>query len=72
MILLAGALALGGCGKPAKNPGEGVPGMMDLPSFKQAFASSTPEQEESANKVAHGVRYGLYPEALADYLKTCP
>jgi hypothetical protein len=66
MILLAGLLVLVGCGKPAKNPAEGVPGMMDLPKFQQAFVSGTPDQRESATKVAHSVRYGLYPDALAE------
>ena len=65
VILMAGVLALVGCGKAARNPAEGVPGMMDLPKFQQAFASATPDQRDSVANVSKGVRYGLYPDALA-------
>jgi hypothetical protein len=37
---------------------------MDLAKFTQAFPSPTPEQQGTLSKVANGVRYRLYPEAL--------
>ncbi len=64
-ILLAGMLALAGCGKSDQNQAQRVPAMMDLPKFQQAFPSPTPEQQTSLEKVISGVRYRLYPEALA-------
>lgn len=65
IILLAGVLALVGCGKSGKNTAQSVPGAMDLPKFQQAFASGTPDQQTSVTKVNSSVRYGLYPDALA-------
>jgi hypothetical protein len=65
MILLAGLLALVGCGKSGKNTAQAVPGTMDMPKFQQAFASGTRDQQANVTKVSSGVRYGLYPDALA-------
>jgi hypothetical protein len=64
-ILLASLLALVGCGKSDKAGGRGLPATIDLPKFQQAFPSPTPEQQDAIGKVSAGVRYRLYPEALA-------
>ena len=63
-LLLAVALAFVGCGKPAQSPAPGDRVRMDLAKFTQAFPSPTPEQQGALSKVANGVRYRLYPEAL--------
>ena len=65
MTILVGVLAFAGCGKSAKSTAQGDTVRMDLPKFTQAFPSPTPEQQGNLAKVASGVRYRLYPEALA-------
>jgi hypothetical protein len=69
MVLLAGVVALAGCGKPDKTPAQTAPGMMDLPKFQQAFVSATPEQQTSVVAAAKCIRYGAYPDALAALAK---
>jgi hypothetical protein len=64
MVLLAGVVALAGCGKSDKTPAQTAPGMMDLPKFQEAFVSATPDQRTSVAAAANGIRYGRYPEAL--------
>jgi len=64
-LLVAGLLGLAGCGKSDSAGDRGVPATMDLPKFQQAFPSPTPAQQSSIAKVTEGVRYGLYPNALA-------
>jgi hypothetical protein len=64
-ILVAGVLVLAGCGKSDSAGDRGIPPAMDLPKFQQAFPSPTPEQQANIAKVSEGVRYGLYPNALA-------
>jgi hypothetical protein len=65
IILLAGVFAFAGCGKSDKSAAQRVPATIDMPKFWQAFASATPDQQDCVAKVDHGVRYNLYPEALA-------
>jgi hypothetical protein len=64
-LLVAGLLGLAGCGKSGDVGDRGLPPAMDLPKFQQAFPSPTPEQKNNIAKVSEGVRYGLYPNALA-------
>ncbi len=64
-ILVAGVLVLAGCGKSDSAGDRGIPRAMDLPKFQQAFPSPTPEQQANIAKVSEGVRYGLYPNAVA-------
>jgi len=64
-LLLAGLLGLAGCGKSDSVGDRGLPPAMDLAKFQQAFPSPTPEQQSNIAKVSEGVRYGLYPNALA-------
>ena len=63
-MLLVGLLAFTGCGKSEKSTAQAVPGAIDMPKFQQAFTSGTPEQQANVTRVASGVRYRLYPEAL--------
>ena len=65
MCLLAGALALVGCGKsePPAPVQQGV--AIDLPKLSDAFANATPETQSLLSAVASGVRYGEYASALA-------
>ena len=64
-VLVAGLLVFAGCGKSDKNSAQTGTVRMDLPKFQQAFPSPTPQQEANLSKVASGVRYRLYPDALA-------
>jgi hypothetical protein len=64
-ILLAGLLALVGCGKSGKSTAQSLPGGIDLPKFQQAFVSATPDQQANVTKVGAGIRYGLFSDALA-------
>jgi len=64
-LLLAGLLAFVGCGKSEKNQAQGIPAMMDLSKFQQAFPSPTPAQQSHIAKASEGVRYGLYTNALS-------
>jgi hypothetical protein len=64
-MLAAGLLAFGGCGKSDQAGDRGIPAAMDLAKFQQAFPSPTPDQQSDIAKTSEGVRYGLYPNALA-------
>jgi hypothetical protein len=64
-VLAAGLLVFAGCGKSDKNSAQAGAARMDLAKFTQAFPSPTPEQQGSLAKVNSGVRYRLYPDALA-------
>jgi hypothetical protein len=69
MFLLAGVLALAGCGKakPAAPVMAGV--TVDVPKLKEAFATASPELQTSVSEVAMGLRYGDYPRAFAALAK---
>jgi len=64
MFLLAGVLALAGCGKekPAATVMNGV--TVDLPKLQEAFATASSELQTSVSEVRMGVRYGVYARAL--------
>ena len=64
-MLVAGVLAVGGCGKSDSVGNRGLPPTMDLPKFQQAFPAPTPAQQSNIDKASESVRYGLYPQALA-------
>jgi hypothetical protein len=64
-VLLAGAFALAGCGKSDQGRPQALPPAIDMPKFQQAFSSPTPAQQSTLEKVNEGVRYGMYPDALA-------
>ena len=75
MFLLAGVLALAGCGKEEKPVALVADGVtVDLPKLKEAFAAAAPEVQTSVTEVAMGIRYTDYPRcftALAK-LETAP
>ena len=61
MFLLAGGLALTGCGKkPTPLPVSGV----DLPKLRETFATASADLQNAVSEVAMGVRYGEYPRAF--------
>jgi hypothetical protein len=64
-VLAAGLLVFAGCGKSDKNSAPVDSVRMDLPKFQQAFPSPTMEQQGNLAKVSSGIRYRLYPDALA-------
>ncbi len=67
IFLLAGVFALDGCGKKAPPPTATVVGgvAIDLPKLREAFATSSPELQNTVLQVSSSVRYGVYPQALA-------
>jgi len=64
-LIAAGALALAGCGKSDKAGAQQPSAAMDFTKFRQAFPTPTPEQNQVIAKVSLGIRYRLYPDALA-------
>jgi hypothetical protein len=65
LFLLAGVLALAGCGKekPKAPVKQGV--TVDLPKLRAAFATASPELQTAVSEVAMGLRYSEYPRAFA-------
>ena len=64
-VLVAGLLALAGCGKSDKNTSHVATGGLDLAKFTQAFPAPTVEQQATLAKVTSGIRYRIYPDAMA-------
>jgi hypothetical protein len=64
-LFAAGALTLAGCGKSEKAGAQQPSAAMDFTKFRQAFPAATPEQQQVIAKVSQGIRYRLYPDALA-------
>lgn len=64
LVLLAGLLAVAGCGK--EEPRTPVMGgvKVDLPKLQEAFTTAAPELQTAVSEVAMGVRYGD-PRAFA-------
>lgn len=69
IILAVGLAALSGCGKSDKDTAQSIPATMDLAKFEQAFPAATADQQAQIAKVMAGVRYRLYPDALAGVQK---
>jgi hypothetical protein len=42
---------------------------LDVPKLQQAFAADKPELQSSVNKASTDIRYGQFPEALAELEK---
>ncbi len=65
MVLLAGLVAVAGCGKK-ESPAPVMQGVtVDLPKLQGAFATASPELQTAVSEVAMGLRYGEYPRAFA-------
>jgi hypothetical protein len=65
MCLLAGALALTGCGKKNPTPTGVGGGAVDLPKLQQAFATASPDLQTAVSAVGMGIRYGEFARAFA-------
>ncbi len=66
-LLVAGVIALAGCGKSSEPaPGAANSPMVDLMKLTEAFQTATPELRGSVDKIRMGVRYSNYPEALVE------
>jgi len=64
MVLLAGVLALVGCGKE-KPPAPVLQGVtIDVPKLREAFATASPELQTAVSEVAMGARYSDYTSAF--------
>jgi uncharacterized lipoprotein NlpE involved in copper resistance len=76
MFLLAGVLALVGCGKAKEEPrtmvAEGV--QVDVPKLEAAFATVGPELQKNVGEVRVALRYADYPTVLSalDKLANAP
>ena len=64
-ILVAAVIALVGCGKKSSESTP-PPGTIDIMKLQEALQNATPEQRASLDKVKMGIRYGQYPNALAE------
>jgi hypothetical protein len=65
MCLLAGALALTGCGKQEPAPPVVAGVTVDLLKLRDAFATAGPEMQTAVSEVGMGVRYADYARALS-------
>lgn len=65
IVLMAGVLALAGCGKSDRGGASSIPAKLDFAKFQQAFPSPTPEQLGNIVKASDAIRHRQYPDALA-------
>jgi len=66
MILVAGFLALAGCGKSGDQAPPAPAGVIDLGALQQAFPSAGPEVQKSFDKIRFATRYRQFPLALVE------
>jgi hypothetical protein len=70
-IMMAGMLASVGCSKTQQQQ-EGPPALvmggvkLDLPKLQQSLAADKPQLQATVGKVMTHLRYGQYPDALAE------
>ncbi len=64
-ILAAALLAFAGCGKSNKPAAQDATPSARFAQFREAFQTPTPEQQPSIAKVSMGIRYRMYPDAVA-------
>lgn len=70
IVLMAGVLALVGCGKSNKQGAAArQPGVVDLTELTQAFSNATPEITASFEKLRFATRYGKFDEGLVELEK---
>src|ERR1035437_1129025 len=61
IVLMAGVLALTGCGKSNKSAAQArTPGMIELGDLPRAFPAPTPEAAASLDKLRFALRYRQY------------
>ena len=67
MLLMAGVLALAGCGKSGKPaPTARPPGVVDLGALQQAFPAPTPDILRSLDRLRFATRYRQFDAAFAE------
>lgn len=65
-LLVAGVIALAGCGKSGQPAAATGSPMIDLMKLTEAFQAAPPALRSSVDKIRMGVRYSNYPEALVE------
>ena len=66
IVLMAGVLALAGCGKSASKAPPRQPGVVDISGLQQAFPTPTPEITASIDKLRFASRYGQFENELVE------
>ena len=66
IVLMAGVLALAGCGKSQEKAPPRQPGVVDLSGLQQAFPTPTPEAQASLDKLRFAARYGQFENSLVE------
>jgi hypothetical protein len=68
IVLMAGALALVGCGKSNKQApaAQQTPGVVDLNALQTAFPDPTPEVQAILGKLRFNQRYGFHDKNLPE------
>jgi hypothetical protein len=68
IVLMAGTLALAGCGKSSKEtaPPPRQPGVVDLGPLQNAFPDANPDVKASLDKLRFAARYGQLEAELVE------
>jgi hypothetical protein len=66
IVVMAGVLALVGCGKSTPKAPPRQPGVVDLTDLQQAFPTPTPDAKTSLDKLRFSARYGRFEAALVE------
>jgi hypothetical protein len=67
IVLMAGVLALAGCGKSDKQtPPPRQPGVVDLGPLQNAFPDPSPDVKGSLDKLRFAARYGQFEAELVE------
>jgi hypothetical protein len=65
VVLMAGVLALAGCGKSNKQPAR-TPGVPNVSDLLQAFPNPSQDVTTSLDKIRFASRYGQWEQALVE------
>jgi len=67
IVLMAGTIALAGCGKSSKETAApSQPGVVDLGALQNAFPDATPEVKSCLDKLRFAARYGQFEAELVE------
>ncbi len=69
IVLMAGALAVAGCGKSGKQApaaAQHTPGVVDISALQQAFPDPTPEVQGIIGKIRFNNRYKFFDKTAAE------
>jgi hypothetical protein len=75
VVLMAGTLAMVGCGKSTKDtPPPRQPGVVDISALQQAFPDPAPDVKASLDKLRFSARYAQFEAELVelDKLNSAP